>query len=128
MDSRKLVLHETSIIAAGVVVCTGIMFGVYALLGYFAQKVLFGGIAGCVLAILNFFFMAIGACQAADVASGQNVKRGKVIVKTSYAVRLAVIFVILFALIKSGLCDALASVLPLAFVQPVVFVTNFFRK
>ena len=128
MDSRKLVIHETAIVAIGVVICTGLMYGVYALLGYFGTKILLSGIVGLILAVLNFFFMALGACQAADVASGQDVKRGKSIVKTSYAVRLIVIFVLLFALVKSGVCDALSSVLPLAFVQPVVFVTNFFRK
>lgn len=128
MDSRKIVLRETSIIASGVLVCTAIMFGVYALLGYFTKTVLISGIAGSIISILNFFFMAVGACQASDVASGQDVKRSKLIVKTSYGVRLAVIFVILFALVKSGVCDPLPSILPLAFVQPVVFVTNFFRK
>ena len=128
MDSRKIVLHETLIIASGVLVCTAIMFGVYALLGYFTKTVLISGIAGSIISILNFFFMAVGACQASDVASGQDVKRSKLIVKTSYGVRLAVIFVILFALVKSGVCDPLPSILPLAFVQPVVFVTNFFRK
>lgn len=128
MDSRKIVLHETSIIASGVLVCTAIMFGVYALLGYFTKTVLISGIAGSIISILNFFFMAVGACQASDVASGQDVKRSKLIVKTSYGVRLAVIFVVLFALVKSGVCDPLPSILPLAFVQPVVFVTNFFRK
>ena len=128
MDSRKLVIHETAIVAIGVAICTGLMYGVYALLGYFGTKILLSGIVGFILAVLNFFFMALGACQAADVASGQDVKRGKSIVKTSYAVRLIVIFVLLFALVKSGVCDALSSVLPLAFVQPVVFVTNFFRK
>ena len=128
MDSRKLVLHETAIIAAGIIVCTAVMFGVYALLGYFTRKVLLGGIAGSILSILNFFFMAIGACQASDVASGQDVRRGKLIMKSSYATRLLVVFVILFALITSGLCEIVPSVLPLVFIQPVVFVTNFFRK
>ena len=128
MDSRKLVLRETAIIAAGVAVCAAVMFGVYALLGYFSTRILISGIVGSVLSILNFFFMAIGACHASDAAGDQDVKRSKVIIKTSYGVRLAVIFVILFAFVKSGVCDALSCVLPLAFVQPVVFVTNFFRK
>lgn len=128
MDSRKLVIHETLIISAGVVVCALIMLGVCALLGHFGPKVILGAVAGSILSILNFFFMALGACEAADVASGQNVKRGKSIIKVSYAMRMAVIFVILFALVKSGACDLFTSVIPLAFVQPVIFVTNFFRK
>ena len=39
-----------------------------------------------------------------------------------------VLFVILFALVKSGLCDVLATVLPLLFVRPILFVADFFRK
>ena len=48
--------------------------------------------------------------------------------KGSYAVRMLVIFVILFALVKSGLCNPIASVLPLVFVQPIITVAEFFRK
>ena len=41
---------------------------------------------------------------------------------------LAVLFIILFALIRSGLCDALASVLPLVFTRPILSIGEFFRK
>ena len=58
MDSRKLVLHETAIVAIGQVICTAAMIGVFALLGKFDLTVLWGGILGAVLAIANFFFMA----------------------------------------------------------------------
>ena len=128
MDSRKLVFRETGIVAVGVAVCSVIMTAVFALLGYFDRSVLLGSIIGTLMAILNFFFMAMNASQAADKALRQDVKSGKSLIQISYMVRLAAIFLILFACVKSGLCNALASVLPMVFVRPVITVAEFFRK
>ena len=128
MDSRETVFQETKIIVIGVGICLAIMFGVYALIGRLSRQVLLGGIVGSVLAVLNFFFMAVNACAAADKAVNQDVKGGKSLMKFSYTTRLAVIFVVLFACVKSGLCDALASVLPLLFVRPSITIAEFFRK
>ena len=128
MDSRKLVLRETAIVAVGQVICVAAMIGICALLGIYSRAILLGGIFGGILAILNFFFMAISAMMAADKAEGQNVAGGKATVQLSFIVRMAVMFIILFALIKSGLCDALASVLPLVFTRPILSIGEFFRK
>ena len=129
MDSRKIVYRETGIIALGQIICLAMMLGIYALAGYFTGKVLLGGIIGTVLAILNFFFMAVGASLAADRAEQQqDVKGGTALVKSSYAIRMLVIFVILFVLVKGGVCDALASILPLVFVRPIITIAEFFRK
>jgi hypothetical protein len=72
--------------------------------------------------------MAISASVAADKAVAQDVKGGQLTMRLSYMIRLAVIFIILFALVKSGLCNVITAVLPLAFTKPVLFVTEFFRK
>ena len=128
MDTRKVVLKETAVVAVGQAICVGVMLGVYWLLGKFGQSVWLGGVAGGVVAVLNFFFMAISAMKAADKATEQNVKGGQLTMRLSYIVRLAVMFIVLFALVKSGLCDVLATVLPLLFVRPVLFVADFFRK
>ena len=128
MDARKLVIKESAVVAIGQAICVGAMLGIYALLGNFEKPVLLGGIAGALAAILNFFFMAISAMKAADKATQQNVKGGQLTMRLSYIVRLAVLFIVLFALIKSGLCDVLATVLPLLFVRPILFVADFFRK
>ncbi len=128
MDVRKIVLKETLVVAVGQIVCVGAMLGVYALLGSFGSTVLLGGIAGGLAAILNFFFMAVSAMKAADKAEEQNVKGGQLTMRLSFLIRLAVLFIVLFALIKSGLCDVLATVLPLLFVRPILFVADFFRK
>ena len=72
--------------------------------------------------------MALVAGIAADKAVAQDVKGGQLTMRLSYMARLAVIFIILFALVKSGLCNVIAAVLPLAFTRPVLFVAEFFRK
>ena len=77
MDSRKLVLKETAIILCGEAVCVGAMLGVYALLGYFDLSVLLGGIVGAVVAVANFFSMAMMTQLAADRAENQDVDGGK---------------------------------------------------
>ena len=128
MDSRKYVLKETAIVAIGQALCVGVMIGIFALLGKFDTSVWLGGIAGGVLAAANFFFMAISASVAADKAVAQDVKGGQLTMRLSYMARLAVIFIILFALVKSGLCNVITAVLPLAFTRPVLFVAEFFRK
>lgn len=128
MDSRKLVFSETKVILIGEVAGVLLMYGVYALLGRMGAKALLGGLAGGVLAVANFFFMAVGATQAADKAAGQDVKGGKALMRLSYGTRLALIFVILFACVKSGLCDPIACVLPLLFVRATIYIADFLRK
>ena len=128
MDSRKIAIHETLIIALGELICTGVMIGVFALLGKFDRTVLIGGAVGALLTTANFFFMAVGAMMAADKATEQNANGGKATVKTSYLIRMVVLAVLLFAFTKSGLCNVIALVLPLAFVRPIIMIAEFFRK
>ena len=128
MDSRKVVFRETAIILAGQILGTGAMFAVFALLGKFGLPVLWGGLIGSLLAVLNFFIMAICASLAADKARAQDVKGGKALIQMSMLGRYAVLFVILFAAAKSGLCNAVALVLPLIFVRPTLTLAEFFRK
>lgn len=128
MDFRKTVLRETGIIALGVAVGVALMFGVFALLGRFDRTVLLGGVIGGALAIFNFLFMAINASVAADKAVRQDVTGGRALMQTSYIVRLAAIFLILLACVKSGLCNAIAAVVPLLFVRPTITIAEFFRK
>lgn len=128
MDSRKFVFKETALVAIGQVLCVAVMVGVFALLGYYDRAVLLGGIFGGLLAVLNFFFMAVGATLAADKAEQQNVKGGQATIHMSYLLRMVVLFVILYALVKSGLCNVIAVVLPLAFTRPILSLGEFFRK
>ena len=115
MDSRKFVLTETAIVLAGEIIGSAAMVGVFALVGALA-------------ATLNFFFMALFATMAADKATEQEVSKGQAMIKASYLIRTAVLFVVLFAFAKSGLCNAIALVVPLIFIRLTLTIVEFFRK
>lgn len=128
MDSRKIVLQETGIVALGEVIGTALMCGIFALLGRFDLSVVYGGLIGAALATGNFFFMALGTCLAADKAEGQDVKGGQALIRSSYLLRFLVLCVVLFACGKSGLFNLFSLVLPLLFVRPTITIAEFFRK
>ena len=128
MDSRQIVLKETGRIAIGELVCVAVMLGVFALLDRLDSSVWIGAAAGTVLAVGNFFFMAVTTGMAVDRAKEDDAKTGKRLVQTSQTVRLLVLAVLLFVLGKSGLCNVRALLLPLAFVRPAMMVMEFFRK
>ncbi len=128
MDSRQIVLKETGRIALGELVCVAVMLGVFALLNRLDGSVWLGAAAGTVLAVGNFFFMAVTTGMAVDRAKGDDAQTGKRLVQTSQTVRFLVLAGLLFALGKSGLCNVLALLLPLAFVRPAMMVMEFFRK
>ena len=128
MDSKKIVWRETAIVAVGVAICTALMVGVFAMLGKFDLSVVLGGAVGALLAIGNFFFMAVGITLAADKAEKQEVDSGKLLVRNSYLLRLLVLGILLFACAKSGIFHLFALVLPLVFVRPSLTIAEFFRK
>lgn len=128
MDGRKIVLKETAVVLAGQVICLGVMLAVFALLGKFDSPVLLGGLIGTLLSALNFFFMAIGTSLAADKAENQDVKGGQKLIRISYISRIAILFLVLFACLKSDLFNIFALLLPLLFTRPILTVAEFFRK
>lgn len=128
MDARKYVLRQTGIVALGEAIGVAAMVGIFALLGKFDVSVLLGGIIGALVAVGNFFFMALGVNVAADKAAGQDAKGGQATVRMSYTLRLVIMFVVLFAFAKSGLCNVLALVIPLLFVRVTLTVAEFFDR
>lgn len=127
-ESRKIALRETLYILIGVLALTALMFGVFAVLGKFDLTVLLGGIVGSLLAVGNFFFMAVSATLAADKAQAQNVKAGSLLMGLSYPVRFLILAGILLLCGISGKFNPIALVLPLAFVRPALMLGAFFRK
>ena len=128
MDSKKYVLTQTGIIAIGAAVGVGLTVGAFAFLNRLDYTVVLGGIIGAVVSLLNFFFMALSLSLAADRATQQDVKGGKGMVRSSYAIRTIVMFVVLALCAKSGHCNVIALVVPLLTVQPTLLVAEFFRK
>ena len=127
MDSRKLVLKETAIVAIGELICSVVMVGIFAALGYFQMNVLWGALAGSLVMTGNYFFMAITVSLAADRAQRGEVEQAKKMVQLSSTVRLVVMGVLLFVGIKLG-ANVIALVLPLAFNRPILMLAEFFRK
>ena len=128
MDARKIVWKHTATLLLGQVICLGMMYAVFALLKRFDITVLLGGLVGTLLSTLNFFFMAVGTSLAADKAENQDVKGGQKLIRLSYASRTVILFVVLFACIKSKLFNLFALLLPLVFVRPILMFAEFFRK
>lgn len=128
MDSRKFILQKTALIAAGQALCVAAMIGIFALFDYYDRSVLLGGIFGGVIATGNFFVMAVCADLAADRAQKGDPKAGQALIKASYFGRLVVVALVLFALVKSGLCHVLAAVVPLIFNRPILTMLEFFGK
>ncbi len=127
-ESRKIALTQTLQVAIGEAVCLGIMYGVYALLHRFALPVVLGGLIGAVLAVANFFSMAVVATLAADKAEAQDVESGQKLMKSAYTIRILVLAGVLIACAASGYFDVLALLLPLLFVRPVIMILGFFGK
>lgn len=128
MNPRKFILRQTALLALGELVCVAAMVGIFALLGMFSYKVVLGGVIGAILAIGNFFFMAIASDSAADKATEQDVKTGKALMKSSYGLRMLVLAVLLILCAKSGHCQPIALLCPLLFVFPIIIILEFLRK
>lgn len=128
MDTtRKLVLKEALLVTVGILVCTGLMLGVYALIDKFTLRVLFSALGGSAVIIANYFFLGVTVSLAADKAESGDVNKAKGMIKISSVVRLLVMGALLLVGIKAG-GDVIALVLPLVFLRPVLMVAEFFRK
>ena len=128
MDVRKELLRQTGVVALGEALGVAAMIGVFVLLGKFDISVLWGGIVGGLVAIANFFVMAIGVNIAADKAQNQDVKGGQAAIKGSYLLRMILMVVVLVAFAKSGICNVIALVVPLVFVRFTLTLWEFFRR
>ena len=128
MNSRQFVLRTTAMLAIAEAICTALMVGAFALAGYYNTGVLLGGIVGCIMAVANFFFMAVAAESAADRALDNDVDSGKKIVKASFRARLLIMAVLLFLFAKSGTCNLIAMIVPLVLTRVIITVIEFFRK
>lgn len=127
MDSRKIVYKETAIIAVGELILSAAMVAVFAALGYFKMNVLVGALTGCLVMIVNYFFLAVTVSLAADRAEQGNPKGAQAMIQLSGVVRLIAMGIALVVAIKLG-ANVIALVLPLAFARPILLLAEFFRK
>lgn len=128
MESRKLILKETAIVATGVGIGTALMLVIFALAGYFNITVVLGGLMGGFLAVANFFVMSYFAIKAADKAQNQDVAGGQKLVQLSYMGRMGGLLVALVLCAKSGWFHVLALAVPLIFPRLALTAAEFIQK
>ena len=111
------------------IICVGIMLGIYALLGIFTRSVLVGAVVGLLLSIGNFVSLSITVSNALDRAARDNdPQRAQLSIQTSSVIRLLVLAAIYILLFRAKLCDPIAALLPLLLAQGVLKLVEFFRN
>lgn len=129
MQKHRDILHQVTRLMIALVICVGIMLGIYALLGLFTKQVLAGAIVGLLLAIGNFVSLSITVSNALDrAARDENPQRAQLSIQASSVVRLLVLAAIYILLFRVKLCDPIAALLPLLLAQGVLKLVEFFRN
>ena len=109
----------------GELLLTGIMLGVYALIGRFSVKVLCGALLGAGVVLLNFSVMIFALLKAEKRGSPE---KGQLYVKATYALRMLLLAAVLIVALKTKVFDPLATALPLCFQPIAVWLYELFRK
>ena len=128
MDNRKFVISQAVTVLLGELVLSALMVGIFALLGCFDLRVVYGAAAGSLIATLNHVLLMLGVLAASSKAEKQDVKGGQMLVQMSYMGRLIGLFLILVICAKSGIFNLIALVLPLVFTRPVLTAAEFIHK
>ena len=127
MQARKHVFRETGLMAVGELIGGALTAAVFWALGYFQMNVFWGALAGCLVTVGNYFFMAVTVDLAADRAERGEVQQAQKMVQLSSTVRLAVMGLVLFLCIRLG-ANVVALLVPLLLERPILMLSEFFRK
>lgn len=129
MQKHRDILHQVTRLTIAMIICVGIMLGIYALLGIFTRSVLVGAVVGLLLSIGNFVSLSITVSNALDRAARDNdPQRAQLSIQTSSVIRLLVLAAIYILLFRVKLCDPIAALLPLLLAQGVLKLVEFFRN
>lgn len=129
MQKHRDVLHQTGRLAVALVVCVGVMLGIYALMGKFTSSVFLGAVIGSLLAIGNFLSLSITVSNALDrAARDQDPQRAQLSIQASSVVRLLALAAIYILLFRAKVCDPVAALIPLLLAQAALKLVEFFRK
>ena len=124
-NNKNPVIGETLRLSLGMLICLAAMLGVYWLMGKFSTLILISGAVGTLVAIGNFFFMAVGLSNLVESATEAQIKLRT---QGSFMVRTFAILAILVVAIKVLGCDAIATLVPLLFTRPILTVEQFILK
>ena len=129
MQKHRDILHQVTRLTIAMIICVGIMLGIYALLGIFTRLVLVGAVVGLLLSIGNFVSLSITVSNALDRAARDNdPQRAQLSIQASSVIRLLVLAAIYILLFRAKLCDPIAALLPLLLAQGVLKLVEFFRN
>jgi len=128
MDNRKFILSQFLTVLIGELILSALMVAVFAVLGYFDGSVVFGAVAGSVIATLNHLVLILGVMAASAKAEKQDVKGGQSLIQLSYMGRLIGLFLILVLCAKSGVFNLIALVIPLVFTRPILTISEYIHK
>lgn len=109
----------------GELLLTGMMLGVYALIGKFSAKVLWGALLGAGAVLFNFSVMIFALLKAEKRGSPE---KGQLYVRATYALRMLLLAAVLILALKTKVFDPLATALPLCFQPIAVWLYELFRK
>ena len=123
----KIAAKETVAVGVGEALLSGATVGIFALLGYFRQSVLWSALVGCFVATVNYFLMAITVSAAAKKAVRGDVQSARKMIQLSSVLRLAAMGAILAICLKLG-ASPLALLLPLLFTRPILLLREWIGK
>ena len=118
-------LRSLLLVAAGQLVLSGLMLGVYFAIGRLDMKILYSVATGTGLSLLNFGIMGFFLLRA---SKADNTAKAKLYAGGTYGLRMVALLVVLVLLLKTGRFDPLATLIPLCFIRISIFVTEYFRK
>lgn len=118
-------LRSLLLVAAGQLVLSGLMLGVYFAIGRLDMKILYSVATGTGLSLLNFGIMGFFLLRA---SKADNTAKAKLYAGGTYGLRMVALLVVLVLLLKTGHFDPLATLIPLCFIRISIFVTEYFRK
>ena len=107
------------------ILLSGVMLGVYAVIGRWSMKILWSAALGTGLVLLNFAVMIFSLILAERTSSPA---RGQLAARGNFVLRMIVLIVVLVLALKSGNFDPLATLLPLCFMRLALMASELVRK
>lgn len=128
MQKSKGVKLEILIVGGGIILLTAAMLGIYAWIGRFDRRALYGALVGAVLSFLQFLLLVASVQLAANKAEQQDVNGAKSLLAILRLLRYVLLFgaLILCALTKHF--NPVTLALPVIFVQPALLIGELLRK
>ena len=122
----KNLFKEVVRVGTGVYILTALMILGFLIAGFFSYQVVFGGLLGATVCILNFYYLAYCVSKAMDKTDGKEAKN---YVSVSYFIRIIIVAATLIVAIKlPGYFNYIAAAIPFVFPRIIITVLNIFKK